>query len=120
MKLRLEKKTEVVTIKVGDDEAKFTVLPLTPREGFKLLEAATDSRGRNPQPDFYKLKLARIDKIIIDWEGIEDEAGNPIPCTTKNKELVYNFNQALIDEVLDEADRLADIREKQKEDDLKN
>ncbi len=124
MKLRTEKKEFWIVKKTDEGVARFLVVPMTAKESFDLLQEATPTivsrNQQNPGPDFYILKIKKINRIIKNWEGVEDEEGNAIPCTPKMKELVYNLNRDLIDEILDEADRLADIRQQQKEEDQKN
>ena len=36
------------------------------------------------------------DYCIVDWEGIEDENGNPIPCTTEHKLLLLTHSVTLL------------------------
>lgn len=124
MKLRTEKETAIIEKIDGKDKAIFYVNLLTPKEQAKLVDQILSTRGkRNQETDsesLYKLKIARLDKTIFDWEGVEDMDGNPIECTRQNKEIIYNYNRDLIDEVLDEADRLSDVRNARKEDERKN
>jgi len=126
MKLRTEKQQVWIEKTNGEETARFLVDLLTPKENSKLVTQVTNqSTGRKSKDIFdsetmYKLKVARIDKTIIDWEGVEDQDGNSIKCTAVNKEAVYNYNRDLIDEVLDEADRLADIRNVAKGEETKN
>ena len=108
----------------GRDKAIFYVNLLTPKEQAKLVDQILSVRGKRlditDSESLYRLKIARIDKTIYNWEGIEDMNGNLIECNRANKEIIYNYNRDLIDEVLDEADRLADIRNARKEEELKN
>lgn len=125
MKLRTEK-TEY-WIKKTDGEgnvAEFLVEPLSAKESFDLAQdSVAPSVGRNQTnqgPDLYLFKIKKINRVIKGWKSIEDENGKPLECTNTMKEIIYNFNRDMIDEVLDEADRLADIRQKQIEADQKN
>lgn len=124
MKLRTAKKTLWITKTNGNETAEFHCEILTPRENLQIIdEVRKATRNRTGDLDgdaLYRAKILRIDRTIIDWNGIEDENGNPLPCTSKNKELVYNFNRDLIDEILDEVDTQADIRNAEREDELKN
>jgi len=124
MKLRTEKETAIIEKIDGKDKALFYVNLLTPKEQSKLVDQVLSTRGKRAQEadseSLYRLKIARIDKTIFNWEGIEDMNGNPIECNRQNKEIIYNYNRDLIDEVLDEADRLSDIRNARKEEERKN
>lgn len=123
MKLRTAKKQAWIKKTNGDEEAEFLVDLLTPRETLQILDEVKAMPKRMNEGDgelVYRAKIKRIDKVIIDWRGLEDEAGNSIECTPKNKEIIYNFNKALIDEILDEAEELADIRNQEEEATAKN
>lgn len=124
MKLRTEKATAVIEKIDGKDKAVFHVNLLTPKEQAKMVDQVLATKGRRSQEtdseSLYKLKISRINKTIFDWDGIEDMNGKPIECNLENKEIVYNYNRDLIDEVLDEADRLSDIRNVRKEEERKN
>lgn len=124
MKLRTKKTEFWITKKGKDGEAKFLCYPPDSKESFNLVQDATETsfyrNQRFTDLQFYNLKIAKIKKAIIDWEGIEDEDGNPLPCTDTNKELLYKYNKDLIDEVLDEIDMKADVRYKEIKDQEKN
>lgn len=112
MKLRTKRIEQWIVIDGAnpDEKAEFLVHPQTPKESSKLLEKAKknewDKGQRFTDHDFYKFKMDRICATIIDWKGLEDEDGKPIPCTDKNKEIVYLGNPDLIDQVLEKADDL--------------
>jgi hypothetical protein len=111
MKLRTAIEEKWVQVKRGADEAEFLVVAMTPKTVDELMERATETTWERNQRfrtvDWYAFKILKIDAQIKDWRGIEDEAGEPIPCDRKNKELAYLHNTDLIDEVLDKADRFA-------------
>lgn len=111
MKLKTIRKEETITIRRGLDIANFIVLPLDPKDSQALLTASTDvswERGqRFESVDWYRYKILKINKVIKGWSGIEDEAGNPLPCDDHHRELLYLNNTSIIDEVIDKADALA-------------
>ncbi|WP_432736111.1 hypothetical protein [Maridesulfovibrio sp. FT414] len=48
--------------------------------------------------------LRFYDYVIVDWEGVEDENGTPIPCTAENKKVLAQesiFFQGLIAEAME-------------------
>jgi hypothetical protein len=49
------------------------------------VEYKRDSRFEYLDIDHDKRDEMMWDFIIIDWKGIEDGAGKPLPCTTENK-----------------------------------
>lgn len=124
MKLRTVRKQIWIKKVNGEETAEFLCDLLTPKESLQIIdEVRTRTRNKDNPLDgdsLYKAKIIRIDKTIIDWKGLEDEEGNPIPCNSKNKELVYNFNRDLIDEVLDDAEKAADVRNEEKGEAEKN
>jgi hypothetical protein len=124
MKINTGKKEFWIKIKVGENECEFLVSPLAAKESFALVDKASPAQWEKGQrfkdPNFYQMKINRIDKVIRDWRGIEDEDGNPIACTKESKILVYEYNSPLIDEALDQADKMSNIFEKEKEEELKN
>ena len=124
MKLNTKKIEEWITIKSGNEECQFLVSPMTAKESFALINKSVDTKWQKGQqikdPDFYKMKIHRVNQVIRDWKGIEDEDGNPIPCNKESRELIYSLNSALIDLVLEEAERIGDVLQQQGEEELKN
>lgn len=124
MKLRTEPRQVWIKKTNGDETAEFLVDLLTPKEQLDIVDEVRKA-NRNKTSDLsgnelYQVKVLRIDRTIRDWKGVEDEDGQSMACTSKNKEIAYNFNRNLIDEVLDEADELADVRNATKEEEVKN
>ncbi len=111
MKLRTKKEPVWVEVEVDGDKARFYINPATPKDDFTYLKKATKTEWERNQRfqelDAYKFKMNKIHDVIIDWEGIEDEEGNPIECTEKNRELVYLLNPDIIDKVLVKAELIA-------------
>jgi hypothetical protein len=94
------------------EEPLFYVEPMTPKERIRNIEKCEykewDRGQRFEKTDFYKVKLHRIFKTITDWnDQVENEDG-PMECNQHNKELLYAHETAVIDAVLEGADRLAE------------
>jgi hypothetical protein len=126
MRLRTSYKEQWIEIEgeVPGEKAEFLVRPMTPRQINALIKQSTESEWEKNQRftdiNFYKFKIKKINLIIQDWKGIEDENGTPMECDLKNKEIIYIYNVDLIDKVLDMADKLAEIHLKEQEDIEKN
>lgn len=124
MKLKTQKFEEWITETVGEDEAKFLVSPMTPKEDFELIEKCRrkewDRNQRFETTDFYQFKISKVNRVIRDWSGIENENGEPLECSRFNKEIIYLHNSDLIDRVLDRADKIAVRMEEEKEELEKN
>jgi hypothetical protein len=124
MKLRTQKNEEWIEKSRDGETARFLVSPLTPKEindGItKNTKREWDKGQRFESFDAYGYKVWKLSKVIKDWEGIENEKGEPIPCVPKMKELVYQYETDLIDEVLADAEKLAEKTEADKEEAEKN
>jgi hypothetical protein len=110
MKLRTKIIEAWVTKWIDGEKAEFLLRPLTPKESTATLKQAEkvdwDKGQRFTDTDFYKFKMARVNKVIKDWKGVEDEEGNPLECNDKNREIVYAFNRDLIDALLDDSEKI--------------
>jgi len=119
MKLRTERKREEVIIERNGESATFYGSPLTPKEITKFLQSSIkitwERNQRFESPDIYKFKVKKMQRIIDDWKGVEDLDGLEMKCTPENIELLYLFNSELIDEVLDEFDKLGTDYERNEE-----
>jgi len=119
MKLRTERKREKVVIERNGETAVFYGSPLTPKEIANLLQSCIkitwERNQRFEQPDIYKFKVKKMQKVIDGWEDVEDMDGVALKCTPENIELVYLFNSELIDEALDKFDQLGLEYEKNQE-----
>jgi len=114
----------------GEILATFIVRPLTPTRMKKVLShhkivewdspAKDEKKERFESYDFLGITFDRVRKTIIDWEGILDEKGNPLPCTDENKLLVFELNIEIINYVLVEAAKLGTGLEAEKEAETKN
>jgi len=110
MKLRTERKREEVIIERNGESATFYGSPLTPKEIANYLQSSIkvtwERNQRFEQPDIYKFKIKKMQRVIDDWKGVEDMDGVAMKCTPTNIELLYLFNSELVDEVLDKFDQL--------------
>ncbi|MDD2680471.1 MAG: hypothetical protein PHO03_06725 [Candidatus Omnitrophica bacterium] len=126
MKLQTKAKDEWIIIEGENpgEQAEFLVRPPTPKQINALIRQSTnhewDKNQRFDDIDLYKFKIKKIEQVIIDWKRIEDEDGNPLPCTNANKEIVYLYNTELIDKVLLAADKLTEKNMKETEENEKN
>lgn len=119
MKLKTERKREKVTVERNGEAATFYGSPLTPKEVANLLQSCIkvtwERNQRFENPDIYKFKIKKMQRVIDSWEGIEDMDGVEMKCTPDNVELLYLFNSEIIDEVLDKFDQLGLEFEKDQE-----
>ena len=110
MKLRTKKQVFQIPENPIDDSPVFFVSPMTPKEVKIILDECSghewDQGQRFDTFDYYAFRIKKIDKIIGDWKNVEDENGNPLPCTLTNKEIVALYNTELIDKVLAQVDAL--------------
>jgi hypothetical protein len=124
MKLKTKKQTAWIEITKDGLTARFLVSPLTFKENMDILNASKIKEWENNQrfesTDLFKFRVETVVKTIMDWEYIEDEEGNPIPCTKENKEMFYTYNATLAEEVLVKTQELAEDMFKQKEEERKN
>ena len=124
MKLKTAKKEQWISVTRGGETAEFLVQPISAEESFGLVEKATTTKYKRGVKDekinLFQLKVSRIIRVIKDWKGIEDEDGNPVPFTTENLIIAYNFNQDIIDEALDKVDEIAEAEEQKAQEELKN
>ena len=113
-----------VDLDLNDKSVKVLVSPLTPKEIDKMLREATKSSWKRNQlkEDFqaYEYKENKINKVIKDWKGFEDENGKAIPCNAEMKKVIYLYNPDLIDTILAKADELTTLEESIKEAEVKN
>jgi hypothetical protein len=115
---------------LGEGECMFQLGLLDAKETYRLVdgcyEYVWDKPGsgqaaqRFDKPNWYKMKVGKIKKLILNWKGVLDEDGVPISCTDEMKEQIFLANQALIDAVVDFADKLQAEAQKVKEGEIKN
>lgn len=124
LKLRTRNSTYRITVNRGGEEAVFTVQPLDPEATKQLLDRHSYTervKGElQEKVAWFDLKKDKICRVIQAWEGIRDEDGNEVECTREAKLNLYKFNPAVIDEVLTQADDLAQEAVDRIEEEIKN
>jgi len=125
MRLRTEKSTYEVKVEKNGEVANFTVNIIDPEENARLIKKHTPKKRwigntmEEKDPDYVALQIDRVDKTIVDWD-IQDENGDPIPCTKENKRKVYLLNPDIILEVLDKVSELSKDAQKSEAEEVKN
>ena len=88
---------------IKEDECKIKVKILSPSESHTLLEDSVekewDRNQRFEKPNFNKMRILQTQRSFLEWEGFKDEEDNPIACTDKSKELLYECNKEWVDKV---------------------
>lgn len=111
MRIGTKKKIHTVEITRGEDTGIFQVEPMNVEETNKLLHKYTSSdkvKGLiHTETDFYNFVVAKIKKVIVGW-NLLDEDGKPIECTDDNKKIAYIWNPKLINDVIEQADKIAE------------
>lgn len=111
MKLRTKRYEEWVTIEYAGSVCEVLVAPLNPADRDKMLDSNTkhewDQGQRFDRVDVISYTYDKIDKVIQDWKGPEDQDGNPLPCTRDNKIALYLYETDFIDLVLNKAVQVA-------------
>jgi hypothetical protein len=137
LKLAVRKRTIRVDIheKIDDPQtpvlASFWCEPLTPSETEKLLDKHMSTKWEAPDkkspkqrfvdPRMTAYKIEKVQKVIVRWEGVENEDdGSPIECTNEMKKVVFENNPSIINYVLDEVEDVMDIMKEEKKDKEKN
>ena len=124
MGLRLKAdQRHAVVYEDGDTVVKFFVRVLPEGKVRRLLtKNVALNRDNIQEPNFNIGGLVddKVDSIIMDWEGVEDSQGNPLPCNRSNKLIFYDNYPEIVDYVLAEVDKIAEREQKEKEKDLKN
>jgi len=127
MKIITQKKDYKIDVK--DDKGKptgasFIINLLTSKESTDLLSESKiitwDKDQRFEEMDYYKFKISKIERIIKDWKGFEDENGKEFSCNNENKELMYAYQPELINWVFKEVKKIEDSELVLLEQDSKN
>ena len=126
LKVRTNEEKYVVEYKDGTEAlAKFFVKSIPMIEMKGILDSNREVEWDAPpgedqrkerfvEPNYIGVTLDRVDKIICDWEGVVDKDGKELECTKENKLVVFNYNPAVINYVLDEARKIFEAREGEK------
>lgn len=111
MRIGTKKKVHTVEITRGDDTGIFQVEPMDVAETNKLLQKFTTHEKVKgiiyPETDYFGFALAKVKRVIVGW-NLEDEDCKPLDCNDENKKTAYVLNPKLINDVLEEADKLAE------------
>lgn len=103
MRVRTDKKLEVVKVKRDGQEWPFEVIPMDPVEEEELRKKYTSYDRQNgqviPVIDFIGIKIEKAQTEIKNWP-CTDNNDNLIPCTPENIKKVWLLNSDLINEVL--------------------
>jgi len=127
MKIITQKKDYKIDVK--DDKGKptgasFIINLLTSKESTDLLSESKiitwDKDQRFEEMDYYKFKISKIERIIKDWKGFEDENGKEFSCNNENKELMYAYQPELINWGFKEVKKIEDSELVLLEQDSKN
>lgn len=102
-------------IDLGDGTGKegVYVVPMTDTEKDKLRQRYTKKTatrlGVRDELDSSSFYHARLKNLIKGWTGFVDREGTEIPCTPENIVMLAELNSPLFIEILDAADRLAEM-----------
>lgn len=125
--MRLKTKQVATWVPMEDTDSnkcRFLINPLTPKEINTMLDKATETTWEKGQRfenlNGVKYRTNKLKKAILDWEGVEDEDGNPLECNAQNIELIYLNNPNFIDALLDKVEALYQVSILKDEEDSKN
>lgn len=123
MKIRTKNKTYTVEVTRGSETGIFEVLPMPVDETNKLLKKYTKYekvKGQlMPETDYFGFAVAKVKHVIVGW-NLKDEDDKPFECSDANKQTVYMLNPDIINDVLDQADKIASGNEEVKKEEEKN
>jgi len=123
MKIRTKNKSYTVEVVRSGDIGKFEVTPMDVDETNKLLKKYTKyekAKGQvMPETDYFGFTLAKVRQVITGW-NLTDESDRPLECNDENKKTAYILNPDIINEVIEQADKIASGNEEIKEVELKN
>jgi hypothetical protein len=134
MALKLRTTQEKYCIPYKDDQgkelAKFYCVVSTPSETKKILDShriiewdAPDDKAKKERLesyDFLAVTQDRIDKMIVGWEGVENEKGESLPCNRENKLILFELNPHVINYVRDRMNEIEEEIKGQKGEERKN
>lgn len=111
MKVKTRKHDQWITVTYKGEDVQFLVAPMTPKETDVLLQKHTkkewERNQRFERMDLYGFKIDKIDLVIRDWKGLEDEEGKEYLCSGKDaKVLLFHYEPELIDLALKHVDDL--------------
>lgn len=97
--------------------AKIHIKPLTPKDSLEITKKATNKKGEKDDELLIK-NMGRT--IIVDWEGMKDDAGNEVPYSSDNVESVILNEPDLFNFVMEKLDELKEKRASAREAEIKN
>jgi hypothetical protein len=106
---------EWFTVPDDADNARILIQEISPFEQFTAATLRSQATGSSAELEF--LREATVN-AIGDWENFMDEAGDPLPCTHRNKLLVLQDEGFLIfawnslNSILSEAKKIREEAEK--------
>lgn len=105
MKLRTSANPEGFQIIVGD--ATLTVNPMAASAMSRLRQKHTTINRGVEKVNGSEMTKEMFDRVVLSWDGITDEDGKPLACTSENKRLVYEHNPDFAADVLKEMEAVA-------------
>ncbi len=105
MKLRTSATPEGFPIIVGD--ATITVNPMSASAMSRLRQKHSNINRGVEKLNGSEMTKEMFDRVVLAWDGIQDEHDNPLPCTSENKRLVYEHNPDFAADVLKEMEAVA-------------
>lgn len=93
-----KKQTESVWVDY-DEDVKFLIRPFP-----------VSARALRPSGDFNMIDILikQAMYVVQDWKGIKDQNGDDVKYTDENKEMLFNFSEALIEWACVESKKLND------------
>ena len=58
------------------------------------------------ETDAVKLTQELFTRCVVDWKGLEDEEGKPLPCNEETKKVVAELNSSFASEVIKRATQI--------------
>jgi len=106
MRLKTRKDTFVIEI----NDSRTTILPLTSTQSNALRSKHTRFKRGMEKVDSIGVAREMFIRIVQSWEGMEDEAGEPLPCTDANKNLVYENDDDYVLKIFEAIDAKSEER----------
>ncbi len=98
--MRLRTKADVAGFEVVVGDAVIIARPMTASELSRLRARHTTYKRGVETLDSTAMTREMFDRVVTDWRGVDDEAGEPLPCTAENKRAIAEFEPAFVGEVL--------------------
>ena len=69
------------------EEVKFKIRPFPMSQGMWMPDDKTD---------IVDFMWKRFNYCVVDWQGVDDEEGNPFNCTEENKKFIFDYAQDIM------------------------